>query len=75
MISLQKQKKKLQKVEQLYMDGVITNGERYNKVISIWAHATADVATRYDQQILKNKIKQAFVNADKEIYSHLIQFL
>ena len=40
-----KLKKKLQKIEELYMDGVITNGERYNKVISIWGHATADVAS------------------------------
>ncbi len=30
--------------EKLYMDGVITNGERYNKVLSVWGHATADVA-------------------------------
>ena len=24
-------------VEQQYLDGVITNGERYNKVIAIWS--------------------------------------
>ena len=23
-----------------YRDGLITNGERYNKVIDIWAHVT-----------------------------------
>src|SRR6266550_8463541 len=27
-------------VEQQYQDGVITNGERYNKVVDIWAHTT-----------------------------------
>src|SRR5213596_2099522 len=27
-------------VEQQYQDGVITNGERYNKVVDIWAHVT-----------------------------------
>ena len=26
-------------VEQQYLDGVITNGERYNKVIAIWSDA------------------------------------
>ena len=28
------------KVEQQYLDGVITNGERYNKVIAIWSEVT-----------------------------------
>ncbi len=36
--------KEVDAVEQLYRDGVITNGERYNKVVSIWYHATAEVA-------------------------------
>src|SRR6266480_3271823 len=30
----------VQEVEQQYQDGVITNGERYNKVVDIWAHVT-----------------------------------
>ncbi len=32
------------KVEQQYLEGAITNGERYNKVISIWSDATEKVA-------------------------------
>ena len=31
-------------VEQQYRDGVITNGERYNKVIAIWSEVTDKVA-------------------------------
>src|SRR6266852_7370250 len=31
-------------VEQQYQDGVITNGERYNKVVDIWAHVTELIA-------------------------------
>ena len=31
-------------VEQQYLDGVITNGERYNKVVDIWAHVTEEIA-------------------------------
>ena len=31
-------------VDQQYQDGVITNGERYNKVVDIWAHVTEDIA-------------------------------
>ena len=32
------------KVEQQYQDGAITNGERYNKVISIWSDVTERIA-------------------------------
>ena len=32
------------KVYQQYRDGLITNGERYNKVIDIWAHVTEKVS-------------------------------
>src|SRR4029077_10562228 len=28
-----------------YLEGAITNGERYNKVIAIWSQATEDIAT------------------------------
>jgi DNA-directed RNA polymerase subunit beta' len=31
-------------VEQQYLDGVITNGERYNKVVDIWARVTEQIA-------------------------------
>ena len=33
-------------VENQYFRGFITNGERYNKVIDIWTHATNHVAER-----------------------------
>src|SRR5688500_6076058 len=32
------------KVEQQYLEGAITNGERYNKVISIWSDVTEKIA-------------------------------
>src|SRR5437879_9782660 len=31
-------------VESQYLEGAITNGERYNKVIAIWSEATEDIA-------------------------------
>ena len=31
-------------VDQQYQDGVITNGERYNKIVDIWAHVTEEIA-------------------------------
>src|SRR2546425_738472 len=33
-------REQVKEVEQQYQDGVITNGERYNKVVDIWAHTT-----------------------------------
>ncbi len=41
---INKSKKEAEKTELLYMDGAITNGERYNKIIQIWNKATEDVS-------------------------------
>src|SRR5256885_2107437 len=37
-------RQKVIKVESQYLEGAITNGERYNKVIAIWSEATEDIA-------------------------------
>src|SRR5439155_1099107 len=37
-------REQVNEVEQQYQDGVITNGERYNKVVDIWAHTTEPIA-------------------------------
>lgn len=39
-----KAKNDVLEIQNQYMDGLITDGERYNKVIDIWAHATERVA-------------------------------
>jgi len=36
--------KEVAKVNHQYHEGLITHGERYNKIIDIWAHATENVA-------------------------------
>lgn len=57
--------KEVEKIESLYMDGVITNGERYNKVIGIWRDATASVAqTMYNQLDVADK--KVFANEDRK---------
>lgn len=61
---IQKAEKEVQKIEQLYMDGIITNGERYNKVISIWYQANIDVASQMAKELEKQD-KEAFLNEDK----------
>ena len=58
-----KAEKEVARVEQLYMDGVITNGERYHQVLSIWAHATNDVANSMTKD-LERRDKEAFLNED-----------
>jgi DNA-directed RNA polymerase subunit beta' len=40
-------------VEKQYLDGAITNGERYNKVISIWSSVTEKVADAMFQEMEK----------------------
>ena len=40
-----KAQKNVLEIHKQYMDGLITDGERYNKVIDIWAHATEKVAS------------------------------
>ena len=37
-------KTKVKEFEQQYMDGLITRGEKYNKVVDIWSSCTDDVA-------------------------------
>ena len=60
---VERAEKEVASVEDLYMDGVITNGERFNKVISIWDHATADVATEMNKE-LESQDHSAYLNED-----------
>ncbi|MBI4844680.1 MAG: DNA-directed RNA polymerase subunit beta' [Nitrospirae bacterium] len=41
---IKKAEHEVMEVEQQYADGLITNGERYNKVVDIWAQVTEKVA-------------------------------
>ena len=40
---LQKTQAAVDKVEGLYLKGIITEGERYNQIIDLWTHATEEV--------------------------------
>ena len=42
---------KVSEFEQQYMDGLITKGEKYNKVVDIWSKATDDVADEMMKKI------------------------
>ncbi|TVR99295.1 MAG: DNA-directed RNA polymerase subunit beta' [Rhodospirillales bacterium] len=42
---------RVKEYEQQYLDGLITQGEKYNKVIDAWSHCTDEVAAEMMQQI------------------------
>jgi DNA-directed RNA polymerase subunit beta' len=48
---LSEARKQVRRVEADYAKGVITNGERYNRVIDIWTHATDKVAGEMMQML------------------------
>src|SRR5450432_36618 len=56
------------KVQQQYLDGAITNGERYNKVIAIWSDVTEKVADEMfkalERQDKEGVINPVYVMAD-----------
>src|SRR5438093_4271079 len=53
--------KEVFKVQQQYLDGAITNGERYNKVIAIWGDVTEKVADEMFRS-LENQDKEGNIN-------------
>ena len=50
-ILIEDARKKVAEIEGQYSDGLITNGERYNKVVDIWAHVTDVVANEMMQEL------------------------
>src|SRR6201986_3264975 len=60
--------KEVVKVQQQYLDGAITNGERYNKVIAIWGDVTEKVADEMfkalETQDREGTINPVYIMAD-----------
>ena len=50
-VLLGKARKDVAEVSRQYNEGLITNGERYNKVIDIWAHVSEQVANEMMKEI------------------------
>lgn len=72
---IKKAEKAVQKTEELYMDGVITNGERHNKVISLWYNATADVAANMLKD-LEEQDKLTYLNeGEKRPFNSIFMML
>ncbi len=47
------------KIQKQYMDGLITDGERYNKVVDIWAQATEKIASEMLKGISTEEVSSA----------------
>ncbi|MCP9443585.1 MAG: DNA-directed RNA polymerase subunit beta', partial [Nitrospira sp.] len=48
---VEKAQREVNEIEKQYAEGLITNGERYNKVIDIWAHVTEQVANEMMREL------------------------
>ncbi|WP_198375824.1 DNA-directed RNA polymerase subunit beta' [Neoroseomonas rubea] len=51
-----KTKDEVKEFEQQYLDGLITAGERYNKVVDAWSRCTDEVAGAMMKEIMKQEI-------------------
>lgn len=61
---INKAEDEVKKIEQLYNDGIVTDGERYNKIISLWNQANVDIASKITSEMVQQD-KEAYMNADK----------
>src|SRR5262249_56106520 len=48
---LEQAQKEVQEIEEQYTEGLITDGERYNKVVDIWAQVAELIANEMMQEI------------------------
>ncbi|HLG94649.1 MAG TPA: DNA-directed RNA polymerase subunit beta', partial [candidate division Zixibacteria bacterium] len=58
--------KEVERIQKQYERGVITNGERYNKVIDTWTHTTTEVAERMFERLknINHGFNPVFMMAD-----------
>src|SRR4030081_2190999 len=55
---LERAQKEVAEIENQYLEGLITDGERYNKVIDIWAQVTEEVAGEMMSEIGTEVVKK-----------------
>ena len=59
-VIIEKANEEVQEIQNQYTEGLITDGERYNKVIDIWAKATEEIA----KEMLGNLSKEIVIDRD-----------
>ena len=64
----EKAREEVIKVEQQYLEGAITNGERYNKVIAVWSEVTEKIAdamfNEMERRDKEGKFNPVYIMAD-----------
>ena len=56
---VEKAEKEVKRIDDQYKSGLITDGEKYNKVVDIWAHCTENVASEMMEEMGVEEIKGA----------------
>ena len=57
-VFLERAQKEVKEIEEQYLEGLITDGERYNKVIDIWAQVTEEVASEMMTKISTETVRK-----------------
>ena len=67
---LQEAREEVGKVREQYRQGVITDGERYNKIVDIWTHATEEISnamyTSIDENTNSDEINPVYMMVDSK---------
>ena len=58
--------KQIKEIEDQYVSGLVTNGERYNKVVDIWSHTNDQVARAMMEKLGAEEVKDAEGNVVKQ---------
>ncbi len=61
-----KSEKNIEDIKDQYSEGLITQGEKYNKVVDIWAQATDDIANAM-MEVMKNPTGKTDTDAPEEL--------
>jgi DNA-directed RNA polymerase subunit beta' len=68
---IEQARREVLEIERQYAEGLITNGERYNKVIDIWAHVTELVTSEMMQELAaqEESLKKGTAKEDRDFNS------
>jgi DNA-directed RNA polymerase subunit beta' len=54
---IEKSETEVKKIEDQYIGGLITDGEKYNKVVDIWAQSTEDISSEMMKEMAVEEVK------------------
>ncbi|NGZ29280.1 MAG: DNA-directed RNA polymerase subunit beta', partial [Magnetococcales bacterium] len=63
---VEESQEKVKEIERQYADGLITEGEKYNKVVDIWSHCTERVAEEMMKAISSEVVDTKVAGEDKK---------